>query len=120
MAAFSALMDSWPPSGIASREFSARLIRTCSSWLRSASTSHSRSSHSTLRSISSPSVRCSSSSTLSITRRSESTSGVPDWRRENSSSRRVSSVARRDAVMIWSMSPAARVSSGSSLRTNAA
>jgi hypothetical protein len=45
---------------------------------------------------------------------------VPDWRRENSSSRRVSSDARREAAMIWSTSPAVRESSGSSLRTNAA
>ena len=50
----------------------------------------------------------------------ESTSGVPDWRRENNSSRRVSSDARREAAMIWSTSPAVRESSGSSLRTNAA
>ena len=36
---------------------------------------------------------------------------MPDWRRENSSSRRVSSDARREAVMIWSTSPAARLPS---------
>ena len=86
-----ASMRSVPPSGIASREFIARFMTTCSSWLRSASTSHRRSSQLDGQVDSSPSVRRSSSSSASITRRSESTSGVPDWRRENSSSRRVSS-----------------------------
>jgi hypothetical protein len=103
-----------PPSGIASRAFTTRLITTCSSCPGSASTYQSPGSAWVSTTTPAPARRRTMPSSSVSTLLSESTLGCSTWRRLKASSWRVRPAARWPAWRICSTSPRM----GSPLRTS--